>query len=126
MEQVQKPDRRAFSPHAVRHLFVTQHLVWIKGEAGNDQEEQQRLKAGLVQIMGWHSRETMRIYDHTFTIQEAVQKLHAFQKKAEHQVAQTVEALVTRPEESVITREITVIEESEPPNVFAQLWEDML
>jgi len=126
MKQVELRYRVSFTPHAIRHLFVTQHLVWIKEETGDDREEQERLKAGLVQIMGWHSRETMRIYDHTFTLQEAVQKLHAFQKKAEQQVTQAVEVLVTPPEQSEITQEITVIEEGEPPNAFAQLWEEML
>jgi site-specific recombinase XerD len=126
MKQVELRYRVSFTPHAIRHLFVTQHLVWIKEETGDDREEQQRLKAGLVQIMGWHSRETMRIYDHTFTLQEAVQKLHAFQKKAEQQVTQAVEVLVTPSKQSEITQEITVIEEGEPPNAFAQLWEEML
>lgn len=125
MEQVQKRYRVFFTPHAVRHLFVTQHLVWIKAEAGNDQEEQQRLKAGLVQIMGWHSRETMRIYDHTFSIQEAVQKLHAFQRHAGHQAAREIKEPAALAPFPAFQQESTIIEESEPPNAFAQLWEDL-
>ena len=83
MERAKKRYRLSFTPHAIRHLFVTQHLVWINEEAADDQQEQQRLKAGLVQIMGWHSRETMQIYDHTFSVQEAVHTLHEFQREAE-------------------------------------------
>lgn len=125
MKQVEVRYRVSFTPHAIRHLFVTQHLVWIKEETGDDQEEQQHLKAGLVQIMGWRSRETMRIYDHTFSIQEAVQKLHAFQRKAERQAAKAVEEPASLEPFSPSQQEITIIEENEQPNAFAQLWEDL-
>ena len=130
MEQVKKRYQISFTPHAIRHLFVTQHLVWIKEEAADDKEEQQRLKAGLVQIMGWHSRETMRIYDHTFFIQEAVQKLHGFQRKAESRsqalMAQRQQSPTDAPlfsEEESMT--IIDIEDVEPRNAFAQLWEEL-
>jgi integrase len=125
MKLVEARYRVSFTPHAIRHLFVTQHLVWIKEETGDDWEEQQRLKAGLVQIMGWHSRETMRIYDHTFSIAEAMQKLHAFQRKAERQAALAVEEPASLESFSPCQQEITIIEEREQPDVFAQLWEDL-
>lgn len=125
MKQVEVQYRVSFTPHAIRHLFVTQHLVWIKEEAGGDWEEQQRLKAGLVQIMGWHSRETMHIYDHTFSIAEAMQKLHAFQRKAERQAALAIEEPVSLESFAPLQQEITIIEESEQPDAFAQLWEDL-
>jgi hypothetical protein len=86
---------------------------------------QQRLKAGLVQIMGWHSRETMRIYDHTFSIQEAVQKLHVFQRNAEQQAARESEEPAALAPSPSCQQEIRIIEESELPNAFAQLWEDL-
>jgi hypothetical protein len=104
---------------------VTQHLVWIKEEAGDDPEEQQRLKAGLVQIMGWHSRETMRIYDHTFSLQEAIRKLHAFQRKTEQQALRggTEPTLCELPS----SREgVVIIEELESPDAFTQLWEELV
>ncbi len=126
MNQAMKRYQVSFTPHAVRHLFVTQHLVWIKEEAGDDREEQQRLKAGLVQIMGWHSRETMRIYDHTFSLQEAVHKLHEFQRKAESQVQMAVEASSPLALPSARQEEITIIEDLEPPSAFAQLWEELV
>jgi hypothetical protein len=126
MEQAKQRYQVSFTPHAVRHLFVTQHLVWIKEEAGDDREEQQRLKAGLVQIMGWHSRQTMRIYDHTFSIQEAVHKLHEFQRKAESQAQMAVEAQSPLALPSLLQEEITIIEVVEPPNAFAQLWEELV
>ena len=126
MEQAKKRYQVSFTPHAVRHLFVTQHLVWIKEETGDDREEQQRLKAGLVQIMGWHSRQTMRIYDHTFSIQEAVHKLHEFQRKAESQAQMAVEAPSPLALPSSRQEEITLIEVVEPPNAFAQLWEELV
>lgn len=125
MKQVKKRYRVSFTPHAIRHLFVTQHLVWIKEEAGNDSEEQRRLKAGLVQIMGWHSRETIHIYDHTFSLQEAVQKLHAFQRRAEqHALSRGAEP--TLDELPLSEEEVVLIEEAEPPDAFTQLWEELL
>lgn len=126
MEQAAKRYQVTFTPHAVRHLFVTQHLVWIKEEAGDDREEQQRLKAGLVQIMGWHSRETMRIYDHTFSIQEAVHTLHEFQRKAEHRVQMALQEPCVQELSSTPQGMITIIEDVEPPNAFAQLWEELV
>ena len=125
MEQVKKRYRVSFTPHAIRHLFVTQHLVWIKEEAGDDPEEQQRLKAGLVQIMGWHSRETMRIYDHTFSLQEAVRKLHEFQRKAEQQALRGG-AEPTLCELPSSREEVVIIEELESPDAFTQLWEELI
>lgn len=126
MEQAKTRYRVSFTPHAVRHLFVTQHLVWIKEEARDDQEEQQRLKAGLVQIMGWHSPETLRIYDHTFSLREAVQKLHEFQKKAEQQVSGAGAGLPLLPLPASQEEEIVIIEEIEPIDAFTQLWEGVL
>ena len=122
MERVKKRYRLSFTPHAIRHLFVTQHLVWIKEEAADDQEEQQRLKAGLVQIMGWHSRETMQIYDHTFAVQEAVHKLHSFQREAERRALMAVQEHCLQPSQD----DITIIEDTESRNAFAQLWEDLV
>jgi integrase len=119
MTQAQKRYQVCFTPHAIRHLFVTQHLVWIKEAAGDSREEQQRLKAGLVQIMGWHSRETMQIYDHTFSLQEAVSQLHAFQRRAESQ------ALLRATDAPADPTPNAVIEEAEESDAFAQLWEDL-
>jgi site-specific recombinase XerD len=126
MQQAKKRFQVSFTPHAVRHLFVTQHLVWIKQEAGDDREEQQRLKAGLVHIMGWHSRETLRIYDHSFSLQEAVHTLHAFQRKAESQAQMAVKAAGLLVLPSSLQEEITFIEAVEPPSAFAQLWEELV
>lgn len=125
MEQVKKRYHVSFTPHAIRHLFVTQHLVWIKEEARDNPEEQQRLKAGLVQIMGWHSRETIHIYDHTFSLQEAVRKLHAFQRKAEQQALRGG-AEPTPWEFPASGEEIVVIEGLESPDAFTQLWEELV
>ncbi len=125
MEQVNKRYRVACTPRAVRHLFVTQHLVWIKEEAGDDREEQQRLTAGLVQIMGWHRRESMRIYDPTFSLQEAVQNLHAFPRKAAQQALRGgAEPALGEPPSS--GEEVVIIEESESPEAFPQWWEALV
>lgn len=126
MERAKAGYRVSFTPHAVRHLFVTQHLVWIKQEAGDDPEEQQRLKAGLVQIMGWHSWETMRIYDHTFSLQEAVQKLHEFQKQAEQRASGVGAELSMLPLPSSQEQEIVIVEEIGPADAFTQLWEELV
>jgi site-specific recombinase XerD len=129
MEREGKRHRVSFTPHAVRHLFVTQHLVWIKQAAGDDREEQQRLKAGLVQLMGWQSRETLRIYDHTFSVQEAVQKLHSFQRNAESQAQALMGSSELLPGDgpSAVREPVTTIdmEDVEPHDAFMQLWEEL-
>ena len=126
MERVKKRYRLSFTPHAIRHLFVTQHLVWINEEAADDQQEQQRLKAGLVQIMGWHSRETMQIYDHTFSVQEAVHKLHSFQREAESRALAAAREPFSPESVQPSQDDITIIEDTEPLNAFAQLWEALI
>ena len=76
--------------------------------------------------MGWHSRETMRIYDHTFSIQEAVHTLHEFQRKAEHRVQMALQEPCVQELSSTPQGMITIIEDVEPPNAFAQLWEELV
>jgi site-specific recombinase XerD len=127
MGRAKKRYKVAFTPHAIRHLYVTQHLVWIKEEAPDDKEEQRNLKAALVHIMGWHSRETMRIYDHTFSLQEAVQKLHSFQKRAENRSRERIVAQGDTSDATynVSEDQIVVIDETVSPNAFAQLWEEL-
>ena len=46
MEQAAKRYQVTFTPHAVRHLFVTQHLVWIKEEAGTTEKSSSVSKLG--------------------------------------------------------------------------------
>jgi phage-related protein len=106
---------------------VTQHLIWIKEEVPDDKEEQRNLKAALVHIMGWHSRETMRIYDHTFSLQEAVQKLHSFQKRAESGSRERVVAQGNTSDDThnISEDQVVVIDETVSPNAFAQLWEEL-
>ncbi len=73
-----------FTPHAVRHLFVTEFMKWIREEeAPNDPERQRFLLRGLQTIMGWRNGRTIVIYNHTFAMQDAVRVVHAFQQRIE-------------------------------------------
>jgi len=54
-----------------------------------------------------------------------VQKLHEFQRKAERQAARAVEESASLEPSSPFQQEITIIQENEQPNAFAQLWENL-
>ena len=60
-----------FSPHDIRHLFITEYLIWLKHAcgAGTDQFDSERYlrerEAFGLSIMGWRSAQTIDIYDHT-------------------------------------------------------------
>ncbi len=72
MKQVEVRYDVTFTPHTIRHLFVTNYLSWIKEQASDNPEEQRKMKEGLRLFMGWRSRRTMEVYDHTFSEQEAL------------------------------------------------------
>ncbi len=75
-----------FSPHDVRHLFVTEYLIRLKLACGAGTEHfdaerylREREAFGL-QIMGWQSTKTIDIYDQTRDGEGALSVLAAYQK----------------------------------------------
>ncbi len=98
MKQVEARYDVTFTPHTIRHLFVTNYLSWIKEQASDNPEEQRKMKEGLRLFMGWRSRRTMEVYDHTFSAQEALLAVARFQQEAEQQRTPTsVSARSIRP-----------------------------
>lgn len=76
-----------FSPHDIRHLFVTEYLIRLKLACGAGTEHfaaerslRERQAFGL-QIMGWQSAKPIDIYDQTRDGEGALSVLAAYQKE---------------------------------------------
>lgn len=59
------PGRRAFSPHDLRHLMVTECLRLAREQCAGDGDAYQRAKKGLEVLMDWRSPRTVEVYDHS-------------------------------------------------------------
>jgi len=75
-----------FSPHDLRHLFVTEYLIRLKLACGAGTEQfdsdkylQEREAFGLM-IMGWRSARTIDIYDQSRQGESALSTLAGYQK----------------------------------------------
>ncbi len=75
-----------FSPHDLRHLFVTEYLIRLKLACGagtehfdSDKYLQEREAFGLM-IMGWRSARTIDIYDQSRQGESALSTLAGYQK----------------------------------------------
>ena len=75
-----------FSPHDLRHLFISEYLIKLKRECGagtNQFQETDYLQAreafGSL-IMGWSSSKTINIYDHTRDGEKTLSVLVDYQK----------------------------------------------
>jgi hypothetical protein len=79
-----------FSPHDVRHLFISEFLILLRQECGAgtehfDSERYQREREAFGStIMGWRSAQTIDVYDHS---RDGEQTLHML-AKMQHQLAQ--------------------------------------
>jgi integrase len=75
-----------FSPHDIRHLFISEYLIKLKRacQAGTDQFDEdgylQTRKAFGHLVMGWRSTNTIDIYDHTRNGEKALFLLADYQK----------------------------------------------
>ncbi|SRR6266487_1078005 len=83
MERASQQFSVTFSPHTLRHLFVTEYLRYIKREAGENTARYVELADGFQMIMGWQSPSTMRVYDHSFQCGETLKVLAAVQTSIE-------------------------------------------
>jgi len=75
-----------FSPHDLRHLFISEYLIRLKRECGAGTEQFQEMdylqarEAFGSLIMGWSSDKTINIYDHTRTGEKTLAVLAGYQK----------------------------------------------
>ena len=117
-----------FTPHAVRHLFVTEFIKWTRDEeAPTDPERQRFLLRGLQTIMGWRNGRTIDIYNHTFATHEAVRIVHAFQQRIERPFTPSGAPLMHEVAESAGLITVTVPEDcgATARTKFTALWEDI-
>ena len=127
MKRVEARYHVTFTPHALRHLFVTNYLAWVKEQAPDNPEEQRKMKEGLRLFMGWRSRRTMEIYDHTFSAQEALLSVARFQHESEQfgdriRISNRLEV----PVAAVPSLASQEQEQIDPPdNAFTRLWENL-
>jgi integrase len=76
-----------FSPHDIRHLFITEFLIKLKlaCQAGTDRFDQrdylQAREAFGSLVMGWSSIDTINIYDHTRSGEQALYVLADYKKE---------------------------------------------
>src|SRR6266704_1762206 len=75
-----------FSPHDIRHLFISEYLIRLKIAcgAGTDQFDAEKYlrerEAFGSLVMGWSSNHTINIYDHTRSGEGALSLLATYQK----------------------------------------------
>ncbi len=127
MKQAEKRYDVTFTPHTIRHLFVTNYLFWIKEQAPDNPEEQRKMKEGLRLFMGWRSKRTMEVYDHTFSEQEALLAVARFQEASEQWLppvsAPLQPALLSQPDEVDMRQE--TCSSISADNAFIHLWESL-
>jgi len=76
-----------FSPHDIRHLFITEFLLMLREACGAgtdhfDTERYQREREAFGStIMGWCSPQTIDVYDHTRDGEQALQVLALMQQR---------------------------------------------
>jgi site-specific recombinase XerD len=75
-----------FSPHDIRHLFISEYLIKLKRECGTGIEQfqesdylQAREAFGSL-VMGWSSSHTINVYDHTRNGEKTLFVLADYQK----------------------------------------------
>jgi site-specific recombinase XerD len=97
-----------FSPHDIRHLFITEFLLMLRQECGAgtdhfDTERYQREREAFGStIMGWRSVHTIDVYDHSRDSEQTLQLLAKMQHQlAERHYLTPGEASLTDPPPSV-------------------------
>jgi site-specific recombinase XerD len=77
-----------FSPHDIRHLYVSSILRQIKQRYANNPEKQVTLKWALQYRMAWRSPLTMSCYDQSESEREKLIQFDAFLQDLEQQVTE--------------------------------------
>jgi len=88
-----------FTPHDIRHLFVTENMKRIKAQAAGDAAKLHALKEGFQAYMAWRSRETMRAYDHSFSQSASIQAIATWQAEIEQGLQGSRKTQKQRPAE---------------------------
>lgn len=70
-----------FSPHDLRHLYVTNNIAKIKIKAEGNADMERELTDGLRQLMGWRSQETIEVYTHVLNKRRALLEIVALQEE---------------------------------------------
>lgn len=118
-EQVLQP--LEFTPHDIRHLYVTEWLTKIKKKCVRDAERARVLRQGLQRRMAWRSPLTIQCYDHSFTEQEEEEAYDAFQREVEQEQAEA--CIVAK--QSTKTRSTEVSSESPQSKAMRQAAADL-
>ncbi len=84
MHDIQARYHFSFSPHGIRHLFVTHCLVEIKREAAGDERMEGELRELLFEYMGWRDKKTLASYDQSFLHRDALATIGQFQVRLEN------------------------------------------
>jgi hypothetical protein len=104
-----------FSPHDIRHLFISEYLIKLKRAygAGTDRfqeiDYQQAREAFGSLIMGWSSSQTINLYDHTRTGEQTLFVLAGYQKDLAERRYEALPA--GRPEQLITVEESPPIQE---------------
>jgi hypothetical protein len=75
-----------FTPHDIRHLFVTEYLVHLRHTV-SDSDERARRRESLCIYMDWRDRRTLGCYDHSLSVREAQNDIFVFQNAIERPIA---------------------------------------
>ena len=110
-----------FTPHDIRHLYVTEWLTKIKKKCIGDIERASILRQGLQRRMAWRSPRTIECYDHSFTEQEQEEALDTFQREVEQE--QEEPSVATK--RSMKTRSTEVSSESPQSKAMRQAAADL-
>jgi len=95
-ERAHRRYRVAFTPHTIRHLYVTEMMLKIKERTAGDAAREHELKEGFRRIMGWRSRETLAGYDHSFSMQAALAEIALLHDELEREAGVRDAAMRTR------------------------------
>ena len=82
-----------FTPHDIRHLYVSWIMRQMKQRYANHPEKLASLRWALQQRMAWRSPLTMTCYDHSESEREKLEQFDAFLREIEHQVAEPCKRL---------------------------------
>ncbi len=79
----------AFSPHDIRHAYVTWMMRQMKQRYKNDAEKFSTLREVFQQRMAWRSPFTIKCYDHSDSERENLEQFDEFLKELEHPAEET-------------------------------------
>jgi hypothetical protein len=86
-----------FTPHDVRHLYVSWILRQIKRRYANNPEKQATLKWALQQRMAWHSPLTIHCYDQSESDRERLEQFDTFLQELEQHTEEQARSPLETP-----------------------------